>query len=170
VVTIDWRALDKRVGGCWGTDPAIRVLELIVGEENLRNAVDLWIALEPGYGAAQYVLMIMRSTVAIEYCYKIYKEELNTDRALRAIFVLSTMANSEFVRWARELMEDRNTRWNALVALEQVLQGPLGDEGIRVAKELLVQAETDSDQRLRERAMEIHKRLATNPFLEHLGL
>jgi ferredoxin len=35
------------------------------------------------------------------------------------------------------------------------------------AKKLLAQAETDSDQRLRERALEIHKRLAAN---QHLGL
>jgi hypothetical protein len=57
-----------------------------------------------------------------------------------------------------------------VVALERVLEGPLGDEGIELAKELLEQAETDSDQRLRERAIEIHKRLAANPCLKHLGL
>ena len=67
-------------------------------------------------------------------------------------------------------MEDRNTRWNTVVALEQVLNGPLGDDGIALAKKLLAEAETDSDERLRERAVEIHKRLAANPFLQHLGL
>lgn len=55
-MTIDWRALDKHVGGCWGTEPGIRVLELIVGEENIRAAVDYWITFEPGYGAAEQVL------------------------------------------------------------------------------------------------------------------
>ena len=35
--------------------------------------------------------------------------------------------------WARELMDDSKTRWNTVVALEQVLEGPLGDEGITLA-------------------------------------
>jgi len=169
-MAIDWRALDKEVGGCWGTEPGIRVLELIVGEENIRGAVDHWITLEPGYGAAEQVLLIMRSKVAMEYCYEIYKKEPNTERAGRAIFLLSELADWNFIRWARELMEDSNTRWNALVALEQVLAGPLDDDGIDLAKELLLQAESDSDSRLRERAAEIHKRLAADPSLKHLGL
>lgn len=169
-MTIDWRELDKQVGGCWGTEPGIRVLELIVGEENIRGAVDHWTAFEPGYEAAEQVLLIMRSTVAMEYCYEIYKNEPNTERAGRAIFLLSEMADWRFMRWARELVEDSNTRWNAVVALEQVLDGPLGDEGIDLAKELLAKAEADPDDRLRERATEIHKRLASNPYLKHLGL
>jgi hypothetical protein len=169
-MTIDWTALEKQVGGGWGTESGIRALELIVGEENIRGAVDHWTSFEPGYEAAEQVLLVMRSTVAMEYCYEIYRNEPNTERAGRAIFLLSEMADWRFVRWARELMEDGNTRWNTVVALERVLEGPLGDEGIELAKELLEQAETDSDQRLRERAIEIHKRLAANPCLKHLGL
>jgi hypothetical protein len=169
-MTIDWRALDKQVGGGWGTESGIRALELIVGEENIRGAVDHWITFEPGYGAAEQVLLIMRSTVAMEYCYEIYKNEPNTERAGRAIFLLSEMADWRFMRWACELVENSNSRWNAVVALEQVLEGPLGDEGIDLAKKLLAQAETDADQRLRERAVKIRKRLASNPSLKHLGL
>ena len=169
-MTIDWRTLEKQVGGCSGTEPGIRVLELIVGEENIRAAVDHWTTFEPGYEAAEQVLLIMRSTVAMEYCYEIYKSEPNTKRAGRAIFLLSEMADSRFMRWARELMNDSKTRWNTVVALEQVLEGPLGDAGITLAKELLAEAETDPDERLRERAVEIHERLAANPFLKHLGL
>lgn len=169
-MSIDWRALDEHVGGCWGTEPGRRVLELLVGEENIRGAVDYWITFEPGYGAAEQVLLIMRSTVAMEYCYTIYKNEPNTERADRAIFLLTEMADSRFMQWARELMDDRRTRWNTVVALEQVLEGALGDEGIALAKELLAEAEADPNERLRERAIDIHKRLAVNPYLKHLGL
>jgi len=59
---------------------------------------------------------------------------------------------------------------DTVVALEQILEGALGDEGIALAKELLAEAEADPNERLRERATEIHKRLALNPYLEHLGL
>jgi hypothetical protein len=146
------------------------VLELIVGEENIRAAVDHWTTFEPGYGAAEQVLLIMRSTIAMEYCYEIYKKEPNTDRAGRAIFLLSEMADWRFMQWARELMDDERTRWNTVVALEQVLEGALGDEGIALAKELLAEAEADPNEMLRERAVKIHERLAANPYLKHLGL
>ena len=56
------------------------------------------------------------------------------------------------------------SRWS------RFLKVPLGDEGIELAKELLAEAEADPDERLRERAVEIHKRLAANPYLKHLGL
>lgn len=178
-MTIDWKALGQRVGdlnadgterNAGSTDSARRALELIVGEENIREAVDYWTSFEPGFFTAEKTLLIIGSTVAMEYCYEIYKSEPNTERAGRAIFLLSEMADSRFMPWAGELMEDSSTRWNALVALEQVLAGPLGDEGIDQAKELLAQAETDPDEKLRERAVEIRKRLAANPFLKHLGL
>lgn len=82
------------------------------------------------------------------------------------------MADWRFMRWARELMEDGNdsVRWSVTVALEQVLTGPLGDEGIAVARELLAKAQADDNQQLRERATEIRHRLASDPDLRHLEL
>jgi len=177
-MAIDWRQIARQIGGLnpdgsekgIGTESGRRALELIIGTENIRRAVDQWTSLEPGAFTAERALLIIGSSIAMEYCYEIYKNEPNTDRAGRAIFLLSEMADGRFMRWARELMEDSNTRWNALVALEQVLAGPLDDEGIALGKELLEKAETDSDQMFRERAVEIHKRLASNPYLRHLGL
>lgn len=178
-MAIDWRAIGHQVGdlsadgserNAGSTDSARRALELIIGEDNIREAVDQWTSLEPGADTAEKTLLIIRSTVAMEYCYEIYKKEPNSKRAGLAIFLLSEMADSRFMRWARELMDDSSTRWNTVVALEQVLEGPLGDEGIALAKELLAEAEADPDQALRERAIEIHKRLASNPRLGHLSL
>lgn len=177
---IDWKVIAAQVGDLnsdgselgSGTESGIRALELIVGEENIRGAVDLWTSFEPGYETAEKTLLVMQSSVAMEYCYEIYKNEPKTQRAERAIFLLSEMANWHFVRWAREFMEDTNPgiRWNATVALEQVLEGPLDDEGVALAKELLAKAEEDSDPRLRERAQVIYRRLASNPRLKHLDL
>jgi len=178
-MAIDWRALGQQVGdlnadgtecNAGSTESARRALELLIGEENIRQAVDHWTSLEPGAYTAENTLLIISSTVAMEYCYEIYKKEPDTQRAGLAIFLLSEMADWRFMRWARELMDDNRTRWNTVVALEQILEGPLGDEGISLAKELLAEAETDPDQKLRERALEIHKRLASNPRLGHLGL
>jgi HEAT repeat protein len=170
-MAIDWRTLAEQVGDLnpdgsekgSGTESGRRALEIIIGEENLRGAVDRWTSLEPGAGTAEKALLIIRSSVAMEYCYEIYKREPNTQRAELAVLLLSEMADWRFMRWAREFMEDSNhgVRWNALIALGQVLQGPLGDEGTALAKELLAKAETDNDQRVRERAIEIRKQLAS---------
>ena len=179
-MAIDWKVIATQVGDLnsdgselgSGTESGIRALELIVGEENIRGAVDQWASFEPGFQTAEKTLLVMRSRVAMEYCYEIYRNEPNTERAGRAIFLLSEMADWQFVRWAPEFMEDGNVsiRWNTTVALEQVLGGPLDDEGIALAKELLAKAEEDSEPRLRERALEIHKRLASDPRLKHLDL
>jgi hypothetical protein len=141
-MAIDWRALgqevrdlnldgSKRTTG--STESAQRALELIIGEENPRSSRPLDIV-RTGAFTAEKVLLIIGSTVAMEYCYEIYKNEPNTERADRAILLVSEMADSRFMRWARELMNDRRTRWNTVVALEQVLEGALGDEGIALAK------------------------------------
>jgi hypothetical protein len=179
-VAVDWKELARQVGDLnpdgsekgSGTDSGRRALELIIGEQNIREAVDQWASLEPGAFTAEKALLIIGSTVAMEYCYEIYKKEPNTPRADAAVFLLSEMADSRFMRWAREFIEDKNggVRWNALTALGQVLQGPLGDEEITLAKELLAKAEKDSEQRLRQRATQIRTQLASDPHLRHLKL
>jgi len=179
-MAIDWKVIAAQVGDLKsdgselgsGTESGIRALELIVGEENIRGAVDQWTSFKPGYATAEKTLLVMRSSVAMEYCYEIYKNEPNTQRAERAIFLLTQLANGHFLRWAREFMEDNNfsIRWCATVALERVLEGPLDDEETALTKELLAKAEEDFEPKLRERALEIHKRLASNPSLKHLDL
>lgn len=108
----------------------------------------------------------------MEYCYDIYKKEPNTDRAGAAVFLLAKMADSRVLQWIPEFMEDNNdnVRWNGMIAVGQILEGPLDDDGIALAKELLAKAEADSYDRLRERAAEIRKRLASDPRLSHLEL
>jgi HEAT repeat protein len=171
-MAIDWRALAQQVGDLnpdgsekgSGRESGRRALELIIGEENIRGAVDQWASLEPGAQTAEQALLIIGTTVAIEYCYEIYKTEPHTQRAEAAVFLLSEMADFRILRWVREFMEDsdESVRWNGLIALGRILQGPLGDEGIALAKELLARAETDHDERLRARATEIRKQLAAD--------
>jgi hypothetical protein len=52
-------------------------------------------------------------------------------------------------------MNDGKNRRNTVVALEQVLEGASG--------------EADPQKKPRERAKDIHKRLAANLYLKHLG-
>jgi hypothetical protein len=69
-MAIDWRAIAEQVGDLNpdgsekgnGTESAIRALELIIGEDNIREAVDMWTSLEPGAFTAEKSLLILRST------------------------------------------------------------------------------------------------------------
>jgi hypothetical protein len=179
-MAIDWYAVASQIGGLEsdgrerivGTDGGRRALELLLGEENIRQAVDHWADQKPGEFTAEAVLLIISSTVAMERCYEIYKKEPTSHRAGAAVFLLAEMADSRALPWVREFMEDNSDgiRWNGLMALQNILAGPLGDAGIATAKELLTKAESDADERLRDRAREIRHRLASDPGLSHLEL
>jgi hypothetical protein len=179
-MAIDWREIASKVGGfdpdgeerIVGTDGARRALELLLGEENIREAVDHWADQKPGEYTVEQVLIIISSTVAMERCYEIYKRDPVSNRAGAAVSLLAEMADSRVLPWASEFLEDgsRSIRWNGLMALRMILGGLLGDAGIATAKELLTKAESDSDEQLRERAREIRHQLASDPRMRHLEL
>ena len=164
---IDWEALAKQVGDItpdgerWGTPSGRRVLEILLGEENLRSTVDYWISQKPGCFTAEMVLNIIRSKVAMERCYEIYKSERGTEKASRAVFLLASIADDEALPWVREFLEDdsRGVRWNGLMVLRTVVLGPLGDGAIATAKELLDKAASDPDSEMQKRTREIRSLL-----------
>jgi HEAT repeat protein len=166
-MAIDWKELAKQVGDLnaddsergSGTESGERALELLIGEENLRNAVDHFISLEPGAFTAEMVLKIIGSEIAMNRCFEIYKAEPNTDRACSAVFLLGSMADDRALSWVREFLEDRSQpiRLNGLRVLQNILFGPLDDAQIATAKELFAKAESDSDPTVRERAVQIRQ-------------
>jgi hypothetical protein len=171
-MTIDWKDLANQIGDLNpdgsekgnGTESGIRALEIIIGESNIRGAVDKWVSQESGAFTAEKALIILGSTVAMERCYEIYKSDPASYRAGAALFLLAEMADFRVLPWVSEFLDDRNQgiRWNGLMALRNIFEGPMGDEDIAVAKGLLAKAESDCDQRLRERAIEIRQQLAAN--------
>jgi hypothetical protein len=89
---IDWQTIAKEVGGLdpdgnemiAGTPGGRRALEILLGEENLREAVDYFLSQKPGCFTAEMVLSIISSKIAMERCYEIYKTEHGTSRACSA--------------------------------------------------------------------------------------
>jgi HEAT repeat protein len=165
-MAIDWKELAKQVGDLnpdgsekgSGTPSGERALEILIGEENLRNAVDHFISLEPGAFTAEMVLKIIGSEIAMNR-FEIYKAEPDTDRACSAVFLLGSMADYKALSWVREFLEDTSkpVRLNGLRVLQNILFGPLGDAEIATAKELFDKAESDSDPTVRERAVQIRQ-------------
>jgi HEAT repeat protein len=179
-MALDWENIARQVGGLEpdgsergaGTFGGRRALELILGEQNIRDAVDWWVDQKPGAFTAEVVLRIIESTAAMERCYEIYRSEPDSLRASSAVFLLYEMADDRVLRWVPEFLDDKSLdiRWNGTMALQNILSGPLNDEAIALAKDLLTKAQCDADEKIRERAEEIRRRLATDPSLKHLGL
>jgi len=79
-VGIDWKRVADEIGGLddsgeeqiTGTRGGRRALEILLGEQNLRDAVDYWNSQEPGCFTAEMVLSIIKSKVAMDRCYEIY--------------------------------------------------------------------------------------------------
>lgn len=166
-MAIDWKAVAKQIGGLQpdgsdrtvGTQGGRRALEILIGEQNICDAVDCFISLGPGAFTAEMVLKIIQSEIAMSRCFEIYKTEPGTDRACSAVFLLGSMADDTALPWVREFLEDADkaVRLNGLRVLQYILYGPLNDEETATAKRLLEFAEVDPDAFVRERAQSIRK-------------
>jgi HEAT repeat protein len=166
-MAIDWKAIADQIGGLQpdggekivGTAGGRRALEILLGEENLCEAVDYFISLKPGAFTAEMVLQIIKSEVAMNRCLEIYKSEPGSYRACSAVFLLGCMANTRALPWVREFLEDSNeaVRLNGLRVLQCILYGPLDDDDLVAAKRLFDKAESDPDTTVRERALDIRQ-------------
>jgi HEAT repeat protein len=164
-MAIDWKAIAEQVDGLQphggergvGTEGGRRALEILLGEENLRDAVDHFISLQPGAFTAEMVLKIIRSEIVMNRCFEIYRTEPGTERGCAAVFLLACMADEQALPWVREFLEDGNeaVQLNGLAVLQNILYGPLRDEELAIARELFGIAESDSKSSVRERAAQI---------------
>ena len=166
-MAIDWRGIATQIGDLnpdgiengSGTESGRRALEILIGEENLREAVDHFISIQPGAFTAEMVLKIIRSEIVMYRCFEIYKTEPGTDRACSAVFLLGCMADCKTLVWVREFLEDASeaVRLNGLRVLQNILYGPLDDDEMATARELFDIAESDSKPSVRERAQLIRQ-------------
>lgn len=166
-MAIDWEAVAMQVGDLtWqgnvrkgsGTESGRRALEILLGEENLRDAVDYFISLEPGWDTAEMVMKIIRSKLVMNRCLEIYKTELNTERACSAVFLLGSIADYTALPWIPDFLEDSSepVRLNGLRVLQNVLYAyeSLSEQQMAYAKELLKNATLDASSTVQERATE----------------
>jgi hypothetical protein len=166
-MAIDWREVAASVGGfdlsgnerTVGTDGGRRAVEILLGEENLRDAVDHFVLQLPGAYTVEMFLKIISSEVAMKRCLEIYKTEPNPYRACSAVFLLGSMADYKALSWVGEFLSDSNeaVRLNGLRVLQNILYGPLDDEDIATARKLFDKAESDPDATVRERATSIRQ-------------
>jgi len=175
-VGIDWKRVADEIGGLddsgeeqiTGTRGGRRALEILLGEQNLRDAVDYWNSQEPGCFTAEMVLSIIKSKVAMDRCYEIYKTQHGSTNACSAVFLRGSFAGPEALPWVHEFLDDEQQaiRLNGIRVMRCILDGPLGDQDGELAKALLDKGESDPDAEVRERTNQIRTHLP--PYNSHL--
>lgn len=155
---IDWQALASQLGllreggESSGTHRACEALESLLGEDNLRHAVDYYISGKPGSELARSVLWHIHPFSAMRYCYDIFKSDLPVEVRRSAVELLRVVADKRAVGWIAEFLNDDDPEiqaWGAGV-LDQLLWSELiFPEDI---EHLLVKAETHSNIGVRETA------------------
>lgn len=169
---IDWQALAIEVGalkekGETGSSAfALRAIEILLGENNLRQAVEFYIKLKPGSELARSVLWLLHPFSAMKHCYDIYKSDAPLQDRRQAVELLRVVADRRAVGWIVEFLEDEDEEiqgWGAGVLDQLLWSGLVQPEEV---EPLLQKAEVHENSYVKERAEFIRgflqKRLGDN--------
>jgi hypothetical protein len=163
---IDWKALAKKLGtlradGEQGSsDDGRRALEILLGEDRLRETVDYYVRFKDGSELARAMLSVVRPWSAMRRCYEIYKTSGDAEVRQAAVELLRVIADRRALRWVDEFLRDADEAirgWGVGV-LDQLLWSGLVQ--VEEGEDLLGQAERSSDEHVRERAAKIREYLS----------
>ncbi|MBM4256368.1 MAG: ankyrin repeat domain-containing protein [Deltaproteobacteria bacterium] len=161
--SIDWQALAQQLGTLrssgesGGDDPARRALDVIIGPEQLRAAVDHYLAYRPGRELVRSVLHILHSWTATQYCYDVYRSNANLDMRRAAVELLRFIADNRALVWVEEFLTDEDAEiqgWG-LALVDQLLfsERAFPEE----CSPFLDKAEQHANPHIRVRAAEIKR-------------
>jgi hypothetical protein len=167
---VDWEGLSRSLGTLSEVDGVRRergsgevarqAIEVIFGEEMLRDAVDYYVSLRPGFELARGVLWQLRPWSAMKRCYEIFASGAPLDDRRSAVELLRVVADRRAVIWIPELLADDDAGiqvWGAGV-LDQLLLSGLIEPG--EAEDLLQAAERHANPSVRETAKSVREFLA----------
>lgn len=155
---IDWKALALQLGtlnetGEIGSERYGRqAIETLLGEDNLRAAVDYYISGAPGSELARNVLWVLRPWSAMKYCYDIYKSQVDIEERRLAVELLRAVADARALPWVDEFLDDADVGiqlWGASL-LEQLVYWNWID--VDEAEDVIHKAETHSNPSVRKQA------------------
>lgn len=153
-LAIQVNSLSKR-GEFVSGDMAKQAIELLIGENNIRDAVDYYIEGKPGSELARAVLWRIHSPAAMNRCYEIYKSPADIETRRLAIELLRVAADRQVLNWINEFLKDEDTgiqAWGIGVLDQLVTSNLIDDED---AEPLLLIAEAHHNFHVREKAAEI---------------
>lgn len=163
--TINWKALAEQLGTLRDNGEAVevnsarRAIETLLGEENLRQAVEYYITGEPGSELARDVLKEIRPWSAMKHCYDIYKSDADIGKRRLAVELLRVVADRHAIGWIVEFLEDEDQEiqtWGAGI-LDQLAYAGLISE--QETEELIGKAGKHINPSVREIVRFIRRRL-----------
>lgn len=158
MMTVDWEALALRLGTLGkgtesgGTNYACEALEILLGEDALRAAVDYYISGGRGSELARSVLWHIHPWSAMKHCYDVYKSGAAVESRRAAVELLRVVADGRALGWVDEFLDDADAQiqnWGAGV-LDQLIFSWLVD-GEEV-EGLILRMEGHANPGVRERA------------------
>jgi hypothetical protein len=136
--SINWQELARDLGSldengrerACGSRMAQKALELILGRDFFRQAVDYYITYQPGKELVRQVLWLVQPVSAMDRCYEIYKSDAPQDDRVAAIELLRVVADSRTIPWVGEFLDDHDPsiqHWGVGI-LDQMLWGGSAQE------------------------------------------
>ena len=110
-----------------GDDAARRALELILGEEILRESVDYYVALRPARELVRSVLWLLRPWSAMIRCRELSQRPNEIETRRRAVELLRAVADGRALPWVSEFLDDEDAGIQAwgIGVLDQLLWSEL---------------------------------------------
>lgn len=154
---LDWVQLAGAIGQRGGgTHAAEQALEYLLGGGTIDAAVDLVVALDPGWELAESVLVHLRSRRALDRAYHIY-QTANGERKRLAIWLIMHLARHEALAWISEFLADADVAPAGIDVLDQLVFASVADPDSDEVEALLAQAERHADEYVRQKAAYIRE-------------
>jgi hypothetical protein len=132
---IDWEQLARQLGllrpdgESGGSDSALRAIELLLGEDNLKAAADYYVSGGPGGELARNVLWQLRPWSAMQRCHEIYRSGADVETRCAAVELIRVVADRRALPWVQEFLDDPDPgiqTWGAGV-VDQLLWSRLAE-------------------------------------------
>lgn len=160
--SIDWSELarDLKMVHSGSTHNAKRAIEVVLGEDNLRAAVDAYVCFGDGAELARSVLWHLHPWPAMQRCHEIYLSGSEIRERRRAIDLLRVVSDGRVLPWIRQYLDDpdQEIRLWGVGIIDQLLFARLIDQ--RQCVELLAYARQHEDPQVRDKVVEIDEQHA----------
>jgi len=132
---VDWHAIATRLGTLradgesGGSDLGRRALELVLGPDTLRAAVDYYVAGRPGGELARSVLALLRPGPAMDRCLELWRGHPDPVVRRAAVELLRVVADRRALGWVADFLRDADEgvqTWGAGV-VDQLLWSGLAE-------------------------------------------
>lgn len=161
----DWEEIAKKVGSIKNgeefasSDMAREAIEILLGEQNLRDAVHYYIEKKPASELMRLVLWQIHPWSAMEECYIIFKSDSDIQCKRDAIELLRVVGDRRVLAWISEFLnfDDETIQGWTMGIIDQLLfSGLVFEEDVA---DILAFAINHPNSNVQEKAMEIKERI-----------